>query len=158
VNQAAREEKNNLRAHPNFQFSAGYAHFLFDLGPAFTADIKFRGKVMGGGLRTYVTDGLFQIEGLFGVYIPIEIKKVAITPYGDIGMGFMMKKPNPNTPLWFNPGMGISFNGGLMFTTAAVPGLYLQTAYQFNAYGMLFGKSNWDPHIIAVGVGYCFNF
>ncbi|MDR1419408.1 MAG: serine protease [Treponema sp.] len=163
TNQASREkeEEERLRAEPDLQFSAGFAYFVLDAGPAFTADIKGKVSYLEFGLRTYLTGGLSQIEGLAGLYFPVKFgNKFAVTPYGDLGLGFMFKRklPASTSSFSFNPGMGVSFHGGLMFTSSLVPGLYLQTAYQFNMYHMFDGKPKNDPHIIAVSVGYGIDF
>ncbi|MDR0487412.1 MAG: hypothetical protein LBG91_04115, partial [Treponema sp.] len=57
-----------------------------------------------------------------------------------------------------NFGFGLSLQTGLIFTTAAVPGLYLKAAYQCNIYEESFfsGFSNkWPhPHLAYIGLGY----
>ncbi|MDR0602528.1 MAG: serine protease [Treponema sp.] len=163
ANQASmeKEEEERLRAEPDLQFSAGFAYFVLDLGPAFTADIKGRVSYLGFGLRTCLTGGLSQIEGLAGFYVPVRFgNKFAVTPYGDFGLGFTAKRKLPGSTLnlSYNPGVSVSFQGGLMFTSSVVPGLYLQTAYQFNIFGMFGGRPKSDPHVIAVSAGYSLDF
>ncbi|MDR0876857.1 MAG: serine protease, partial [Treponema sp.] len=158
-----RKDAQNVRTKPDFQFSVGYANIL-NLSSAVALDFKFRGAYQGYGLRTYIGgEAYFQLEGLTGFYFPIKLGNTALTPYVDIGAGVIVQKSQPSSgSLEYDEPLSVfkialSFQPGLMFTTAAVPGLYLQAAYQYNlAFGFFdFGGSN-NPHVISVGVGYCF--
>jgi serine protease Do len=159
-----------LKTDYDLQITAGLA-YIFDLGPAFGADLKFRVGVFGSGLRAYIGGGgFFQVEGTGGIYIPIRLKKIGLTPYGDIGAGLVVKdhtkkaasstsssnRSDDDQGLFAKDiGLDISFQGGLMFTTAAVPGLYLQAAYQYNIY-VGDEVSDANPHMIFFGIGYGF--
>jgi serine protease Do len=162
INQAAkeREEEEKLKTSYMMTVSAGYAH-IPGRGPAFTTDITLRPFYFGLGFRSALTRNFIQVEGITGVYFPIRIQNtVAFTPFGDLGLGFMIKSTDPNNLDAFSyggPDFGLSLRGGLQITTKAVPGLFLQAAYQYNAY-----ISNWDekvrsdPHILSVSIGYGF--
>jgi hypothetical protein len=144
-------DRIRLRSDPSLQISAGYANF-FDLGPAVAADLKWRSGYAGFGLRAFFGGSPFtQIESTSGIYIPIRIyNKVALTPYGDLGVGLQFRS-GPEI------GVGVSGQGGLLFTTAAVPGLFLQTAYQYNAYFFVFtSDSIRSNHVFSISLGYGF--
>jgi serine protease Do len=165
-----KKDKERLKSSMTAHASAGLA-WVFDRGAAFGGDVKARFGNFGLGLRVY-TRGLdfTQVEGLGGVYFPIRINDIiAFTPYGDMGLGFMLKKkvrpvilpvnrlaleaPDPIPDL----DIGISFQGGVMFTTSVVSGLYLQTAYQYNVYlGNFDDDVRSDPHVFLIGIGYGF--
>jgi serine protease Do len=161
-----KKDEGRLKTDINFQASGGLA-WVFDRGAAFGGDVKIRFGNFGLGLRVY-TRGLdfTQIEALGGVYFPVRINnKLGFTPYGDLGLGFMIKKdirPVNYLGLDFSDDIpdldfGLSLQGGLMFTTSAVPGLFLQAAYQYNAYlGNFSDDIKSDPHIFLVGIGYGF--
>ena len=158
-------DSKRLRTEPDLQLSAGYAQ-LVDRGPAFGADLLFRGSYSGWGMRTFAgSDSFFQLEAFGGVYIPIKLGGVVgITPFGNMGFGFQWKNKrdktdDPDTGGLFNKflDIGASFQGGLQFTTAAIPGLYVQAAYQYNAYwSALVDERESDPHTLFFSLGYSF--
>jgi serine protease Do len=160
----ADRDSERLKTDYDFQLSAGLA-YPFEMGAAFGMDIKIRAWLMAYGFRFYTAGENFsQFEGTTGIFIPIRIKKIGLTPYGDLGFGFVWapdsKKTSSNdsrhddddTPLDFT--FDISFHGGLMFTTSAVPGLYLQAAYQHNIY--LLGLKDVKPGVLFFSIGYGF--
>jgi serine protease Do len=159
----AEQDAKRLRTDYTVQLSAGLAAVL-ETGPAFGADFKFRAGFGGYGLRLYTAGKkFFQIDATAGLYFPIRIKKAALTPYGDLGLGIAVKEPAPRPadPLgYYDPlpekdmGLDFSIKAGLMFTTSAVPGLFLQAAYQHNFYtGTIKGIT---PGILFFSVGYGF--
>jgi hypothetical protein len=158
----ADRDAERLKTDYYLQLSAGLACPL-ETGAAFGADLKIRVGVMGYGFRIYTAgEKFFQLEGTTGIYVPIRIKKIGLTPYGDLGFGIVStprsKKSskdsfyddNNNSP---EIAFDISFHGGLMFTTAAVPGLYLQAAYQHNLYLL---SSDIKPSVLFFSIGYGF--
>jgi serine protease Do len=160
----AKKDANNLRDDPTLMLSAGLA-YPFDLGPAFGADLTFKfTKYTGVGFTGYFGENYTQVEMKGGVFIPITIgTTMALTPFVNLGAGMMvLPKPDydPQRDGFKNDmPMGISARGGLCFTTAAVPGLFLQAAYQYNLYLNLLGDDdNKSPHpmLIYIGIGYAF--
>jgi serine protease Do len=160
--QAEKDEKR-LRTDYTVQFSAGLAYIL-ETGPAFGADFKYRTGFTGFGLKIYTAGKkFFQGDVTAGLYFPIRVKKLAFTPYGDLGLGLAVKEPAPRPPNqlgYYDPldekdaGLDVSIKGGLMFTTTAVPGLFLQAAYQHNFYtGTIKGIK---PGLFFFSVGYGF--
>ncbi|MDR1972423.1 MAG: serine protease [Treponema sp.] len=156
----AERDAKRLITDYSFQFSAGLAVVL-ETGPAFGADFKFRTGITGYGLKVY-TGGkeFFQGETTAGLYFPVRMKKAALTPYADFGLGIAVKEPAPRTPNPYDPlpekdmGFAVSIKGGLMFTTSAVPGLFLQAAYQHNFYiGDIKGIK---PGLLFFSLGYGF--
>jgi serine protease Do len=162
----ADRDAERLRTDYNIQFAAEYAH-VFESGPALGLDMTIRFGYIGQGLRGYFRDDFFQLDAFFGPYIPIRIKKAGLTPYMDLGVGIVIKEhvPKPKNSSgyddedesFFNKGIGLAFSlkGGLMFTTAMVPGLFFQAAYQYNFYlGDDIRGS--DPSVLFFGIGYGF--
>jgi serine protease Do len=157
----ADRDSERLKTDYDFQISAGLA-YPFMAGPAFGADIKIRVWFMGYGLRVYTAgENFFQLEGTTGIYIPIRIKKIGLTPYVDAGLGVVLAphKKSPNSSPFeeddkpFDLSFDLSVQGGLMVTTTAVPGLYFQAAYQYNAY---LGLEDANPNVLFFGIGYGF--
>jgi hypothetical protein len=157
----AKEDADRLHDNPDLMLSAGFV-YPFDLGPAFGAEITLKfSKYTGVGIKGYFGKDYAQVEVGSGLYIPITMGSVALTPFVGLGAGIMFL-PNPNYDPE-RPGgsifktvmpMGISARGGLCFTTAAVPGLFLQAAYQYNLYFNLGDNTDIPPQLIYVGIGY----
>jgi serine protease Do len=159
----ADKEAERLRTSYDFKVAAGLAYHL-DAGPAFGAEVKLLVGISEYGLRVYTAGADFtQVEGVGGLAIPIRIKKAGLTPFVDLGVGFISAPIKRSSSLSLLEETGlikdftlhISVQGGLMFTTALVPGLYFQTAYQHNFMSEAF-QSNYEPHLIFLGIGYGF--
>jgi serine protease Do len=160
--QRARDERR-LRTGYTLQLSAGLAYIL-ERGPAFGADFKYRSDFTGYGLKIYTTGkDFFQAESTGGIYVPIRLQKIGLTPYGDLGFGFVSQEPAAGTTSGFGSfglsardvGVAITVKGGLMLTTSLVPGLYFQAAYQHNFYlGEALKKNN--PSMLFFSIGYGF--
>ncbi|GHU05663.1 hypothetical protein FACS1894147_12050 [Spirochaetia bacterium] len=141
-----------LRAEPSFYVSAGLA-YLFDPSTAgFSLTIKSWSGFTGWALRFIGTDGFYAIDGAFGIYVPIKVGGLAFVPYGEFGVfvAFGDKVYSPTG----GADMGIVLEGGLKFTTAAVPGLYFQAGYHYNLslWGAISGKDvgdTYDPYSTA---------
>jgi serine protease Do len=157
-----REDENRLMPGNLLYLGAGYANIL-GRGSAFGADIKLRLPYFGAGLRFYANPTFFQIEGISGFYIPINLKYIALTPYSDFGIGLMYKTYRndayKNSDADKKADFGVSFQFGLQCTSVWIPGLYLQAAYQANIYIANFGDDGTrkDPHIFFIGLGYSFS-
>ncbi|MDR1025298.1 MAG: serine protease [Treponema sp.] len=156
-------DARRLRTDYDFHLSAGFA-YLLEAGPAFGGDIKYHSGFAAYGFRAYIAGkDFFQGEFTTGFYIPIRIKKIGLIPYGNFGMGLVVKEPDPTTPdswsLYEDPigkdiGINFSLEGGLLFTTSLIPGLFLQASYQHNFYtGTIRGIK---PGILFFGIGYGF--
>jgi serine protease Do len=159
-------DAERLHNEPFLMLSAGLA-YPFDLGPAFGADITIKwGKFIGTGINGYFGKDYAQVEMNGGVYFPIKMGSVGLTPFGVIGVGTMFTLKEPEKDPWGNSkddgpkldfSLGMSLRAGFSFTTAAVPGLFLQAAYQRNFYtpGILpFGDTFLYPDMIYIGIGY----
>ena len=152
-----------LRAEPSAQIDGGFA-WIFDRGPAFGADFIFRADWFGFGARTFIGLNFFQVDVLTGFYFPIKAQTVAFTPFVNASIGLQFRDTGSDEIGGIKfPDLGVSFQGGLQFTTAAVSGLYFQAAYQFNLFllGTLAseatqGEVRPDRHVIFFGVGYSF--
>jgi hypothetical protein len=157
----ADRDAQRLKTDYDFQLSAGLA-FPLEVGPAFGADIKFRTRYSGSGMRIYTAgEEFFQIDASTGVYIPVRIKKIGLTPYADIGLGLAFKKAEKKQDSYYadsapdiDVGYILSFQGGLLFTTVAVPGMFFQAVYQHNFYAGDF--EGVKPSILFFGIGYGF--
>jgi serine protease Do len=150
----------NLRANPSLQVSAGFTQ-IFDRGAGFGTSLVIRSGYAGYGFGAYFDTDLdfFQIDVITGLYFPIKARTVAFTPFIDMGFGVQVKSHEDFLPFDF----GFTFKPGLQFTTAAVPGLYFQAAYQYNL--MLFdflrdldggGVTYPDRHFVSFSIGYAF--
>jgi hypothetical protein len=151
-----------LLAEPNDMFGEGNL--------ALGLDVLARVGYYGIGVRCFVRENpsdnfhsYFHLATQNGFYLPIKINdKVAFIPHANIGLGFEVKdklNPSDNGPekdLEF----GVSFRGGLQFTTAAVPGLFLFADYQYNAFFSISPERNVMkvPHAVHVGLGYTLTF
>jgi serine protease Do len=151
--QKKQEQEKRLRTDYSFMISAGYAH-LFDMGESFTAALS-TGSTFGGGLDFYVgQQGFLQIEFFTGLYFPIRLGGFAIVPYADVGMGYV-RYNGPTEPAedsdWGFP-FSFMIQGGLMFTTAKVPGLYGIAYFKRNFYLTNIANNN----VLGVRAGYAF--
>jgi serine protease Do len=156
----ADKDAERLRTDYDFQVAAGLAYPL-EVGPAFGMDLKVRASYASVGLRFYTAgEDYFQFEATSGIFVPIRIKKVGLTPYGEAGFGFAKTGSftkaieNPDNASRFNFGFALSFQAGLLFTTAAVPGLYFQGAYQYNLYLLALKEGNPNALFFALGYGF----
>jgi len=153
----------SLRSEPVAMFSAGLAT-IDNVGAAFGADITIKPfKYFGVGPRLYIGKDHTQIEFGLGPYIPIIIGPVALTPFANVGLGLLFvpnekKKDDPYASGFdYDSLFGVSFGGGLSFTTSWVPGLFLQAAYKYNICSDPLDKekkANFGSFYI--GVGYAF--
>jgi serine protease Do len=157
-----RSNAERLVTDPTLRFSAIFA-YPFELGgPAAGLDIKlsFTKYFCMGAQAFFGVNNYLQFEGTAGFYVPIKIVgKAAISPFADFGFGMMYNPPKDgDLERLVKFDFGASVKGGLMFTTAAVPGLYLQAAYQRNFYTTGFGLDGdaLYPNMFLVGVGYSF--
>ena len=122
---------------------------------------------MGFGLQAFIRPDFMQLQTNIGMFYPIKISQVALTPFGKAGIGLQLKDVEEEdfrgeTKTKKGIDFGFSVQAGLQFTTAAVPGLFIQAGYQFNWYlfsnstGSLFSSMKNDPHILFAGLGYSF--
>jgi len=154
---------SRLVSNPIFRISALFAMDMEHNRQMYGAELKFSGGFLSYGFEGYFGEGLTQIEFLYGFHIPIRAGGVAFTPFGDFSMGarFLPITENDRFPsfLPFNIEYGISFKGGLMFTTSVVPGLYIQAAYKYNIYPLLTFERKDDgmpKGMLVFGIGYSF--
>jgi serine protease Do len=161
----ATDEAGRLVTDPTVRLGAGVA-LVTDLGTAFEIDVRvLSNKFFGGGMQGIIgPEGFAQFDILLGFYIPIQTGPVAFTPFGEAALGLMFSKnPNYEPDAWSGSTAddilftgGVSVKGGLMFTTVAVPGLYLQAAYQYNFHRSKDWK-NPPRSAVIIGLGYSFN-
>ena len=153
-----------LRTDYVFAVSAGYA-YVIDYGSAFTAAMMFGTPFTYGLDFIYGQEGYLQIGFNLGYVHPIRLKKVGIMPFATAGLSYISTKFSRDASKgWLNSygddeppfgfGLGFSLKAGLMFTTAAVPGLFGRTFYNYN---VTFMNSNLkNTHIIGIAIGYGF--
>jgi serine protease Do len=139
-----------LNSDYNFAISAGYAN-VFDYGSAFHAAVRF--SSFGMYLFYGIEDADYlHVGGNWGVGYAIRLNKVAITPFGEFGFAWVKRPPSDESdPLDFDISFPLTVAGGLMFTTSAVPGLFVRAFYEHNFY--LMEKSH---GIMVVSIGYGF--
>ncbi|GHV72027.1 hypothetical protein AGMMS49928_27000 [Spirochaetia bacterium] len=141
-----KKQGENLRTEPNLYISAGFTYLLDPGMPAFNLSLKGWGGVTGWALRLISTGGDFTaFDFAGGIYIPIRAGGIAFVPYGELGLSFAF---GDKVFSLMGPDMGIVFEGGLKFTTAAVPGLYFQAGYHYNLsiWDAIFGSAVNDSY------------
>ncbi|MDR2922150.1 MAG: serine protease [Treponema sp.] len=167
IDKKKKEKADAGRLHddPSIMLSAGLA-YPFGLGAAFGADLTIKlSKYSGVGFAGYFGKDYTQVIINGGLYVPITMGSVALTPFGVVGLGMMFYPKEPSNNAYNalhddadtkNVKFGLSARAGLIFTTAVVPGLFLQTSYQFNFYTDGIGEKArlLYPHTIYVGIGY----
>jgi len=157
-----REANAKLKAFPVLQLSAGLATII-ERGAGFGADLIIRSGYVGYGFEVCVANNFFETGAFNGLYIPITADKCAFTLFLNIGAGFMVgtngKGNDDDNMMRLN--LNIFPQTGFQFTTAAVPGLYFQFAYQYNFIIDLLKKrenNNMPPdkNKLTFSIGYAF--
>jgi hypothetical protein len=104
----------------------------------------------------YGQKSYLQFETTLGFYYPVRLGGTALIPFVDGGLGFIKFDRKPDSLSLFSadsPGWELKWNlsvqGGLMFTVAAVPGLYAQAYYHYN-----FIADRDNNSLIGISVGY----
>ncbi|QQO10794.1 S1C family serine protease [Breznakiella homolactica] len=151
------EEKERLRTREDklktdyfLMLSAGYTQ-VFGTGPALNANISYRGNSTIWGVTVqYRGSDYMQTEFGFGAYMPIRLNGFAVMPLIKASVGFMKTEERDDS---FDMNFGISAQGGVMFTTAAIPGLFLSAAYQYNFYL----STDYPSHLLLISLGYGFS-
>jgi serine protease Do len=156
---AEKERERRLRSTFSVMLGAGYAYIL-DTGSAFNAFIKSGSSYVNYGINFYYGQKSYlQLDGTIGFYVPIRLGGVALIPFVDGGMGFIkMDKDEPakdpyDTSIDLGLEFDISVQGGLMFTMAAVPGLYIQAYYHHN---FLLGDGKDNNSLVGIALSYGF--
>jgi serine protease Do len=108
----------------------------------------------------------FQAGASFGYTIPIRLNTFALMPFGEIGMGLLTTKESKKEKLdslgnvddsGFDQAIAITLTAGLMFTTAAVPGLFGRAYYQYCATFMPDKFDSIENHgVFGFSIGYGF--
>jgi serine protease Do len=155
---AAKEQERKLRSVFSSMIGIGYA-YIFDTGHAFNAFAKWGAYVAYGINFYYGQKSYLQFDTTLGFYFPIRLGTVALIPFVDGGLGLVkvdkQKAPNPDgsdLDADWELEFDLSVQGGLMFTMAAVPGLYAQAYYHHN---FLTGNVG-DNSLIGISIGYGF--
>jgi serine protease Do len=158
----AEADAKRLVTEPSVRLGLGAA-LVSDLGTAVGIDLRVHGsKHFGAGFQgIFGPEKFVEIDVLLGFYFPLPAGPVAFTPFAEASAGMMFKqnmdyderRDSILEKTW--NAIGISVKGGLIFTTSAVPGLYLQGAYQYN----LHRGEDWNPPkgAFIIGLGYAFN-
>jgi serine protease Do len=154
--QNKRDQGGYLATDFSFAVYAGYTHILQDIGSAITASVILAPSYLTYGFDlTYAFGDIKYINIGFemGLFIPVRLGPVAIMPFGNLGMGIILRD---KTDEFGDFGFDLDFNlqGGLMFTTTAVPGLFLRVFYSHN---IIFMSDVIPNHgFVSVGIGYGF--
>jgi len=155
-------EAKRLVTEPSGRFSINYVNIFDPSATALGLDLKSCGGYFSFGFQGFFGLGKkhTQIEVQIGGAIPLAVGKVAFFPFADVGVGllFLPKLVKASSYEFDDDHLGgISLKGGVMFTTAAVPGLYLQAAYQYGFYKELLSDDDGRtafPNMLIVGIGY----
>ena len=151
--QKKKEQDKSLRTDLNFAIFGGYAYVL-DYGSAFQAELRFSTPF------TYGFDFLFGQKGYWhaglnvGYAGAIRADKVGFLPFGELGASVIGSKEAKDKADFadFKFGFGLTVKAGLMFTTAAAPGLLFRVSYGHNFEFM----NDYIPHhgMIGISIGY----
>jgi serine protease Do len=156
-----RARAERLLTEFDFMIQGGYTQIL-DRGSGINAALKFGGYsyVNIGFVYAMDSDLLnFLVSPGFGFYFPIRLNSFAIMPLFEADFGFMRTNGINTRKAEYTTvtRIGVSIQGGLMLTTAAVRGLYAYAAYQRNFY-LDFGLDDEsikpDKSYILLGMGY----
>jgi serine protease Do len=154
---ARKETAMKTRSTFGFMANLGYA-YIFDTGSAFNALLKRGGPYVEYGINFYYGQKSYlQFDAILGFYYPIQMGGAALIPFVDGGLGFIKfdKEPDPNdylsSSIDWELELDISVQGGLMFTMAAVPGLFVQAYYHYN-----FISDRDNNSLIGISLGYGF--
>ncbi|MDR0456483.1 MAG: serine protease [Treponema sp.] len=163
--QKKKDMDKNLKTDYDFAVSASYAYVL-NHGSAIHVATRILNPFTVGADLFYGlgADEYFHIGTNVGYAHPIRLNSFALTPFGEAGVSYVTSKSTGSLmDLSDNIGFGfaipVTLKAGLMFTSAAVPGLFGHLFYEHNI--ILFedkNKSIKNHGIIGVGIGYGFNF
>jgi len=161
-----KEVREKLRLDSSFMIGLGYA-YLFEAAPA-AINAGIEGTRFG--LNFYsVSANLWSIGITYGHHFSVPIGNIGLMPYIKIGYAYVHRSESYfkrdddlDQPLVFKNlfAMPITFNLGTKFLTTAVPGLFLDAGFQFNA--VLFDIINDSNRIndfkmgISIRAGYAF--
>jgi serine protease Do len=155
------QQEQALRTSYSFAFNAAYSYVLKDIGSAINAGLTFRTARIGKASMYFGADFHYAFGNVryinvgvqFGFMGPIQISSAAIMPFADVGMNLMFGETSSREFEGFPFDYGFGIKGGLMFTTAAVPGLYLRGYYAY--YVPIFGGGLTKSHgLVSIGLGY----
>jgi serine protease Do len=150
---AQKEQELKFKTDFSFMIGVGYA-YVFDTGSAFNAFFKSGNYVTYGINFYYGEKSYLQADGILGFNYPIRLGSVALLPFVDLGVGFIkVEKVKSDDDFGFDFDLKFDFSvqGGLMFTMAAVPGLFAQAYYHYNFIQEIDNNS-----LIGISVGYGF--
>jgi serine protease Do len=164
------EAERNLRTDYNWAISAGYAYLGLGgsnpRGSALDVSVSMPVSFITYGAHLLFQSGDFGIlEMEIGFAGAIRLGKIALMPYGNVGGGIFWheKDTSSDSMSMISDSMSIAFSlqGGLMFTSSYVPGLFFKTAYQFN-FDDIFSSDRATPlkdtkHSLILSVGYLFD-
>lgn len=125
------EQNQALKTNYILFLTAGYSN-VFDYGSALNLSLNLGIRPFTYGLELHSVLGDTKYSNIatdVGIMIPIRLKIIAITPFGGIGTGAIFTRETVDS-LGFT--INLSLRGGLMFTTSAVPGLFLRAYYTHN--------------------------
>ena len=162
VKQQKKEQNKALRTDSMFSISAGYA-YVMDYGSAIHAAFRISNPFTYGLDLFYAFQGEYLNIGINAGYAhAIRLDSFAITPFGELGIGFMSSEASKaDYGAWGSTGfgfaVGVNIKGGVMFTTAAAPGLFGRLFYEHNFAIMKDKNDAIKSHgILGLSIGYAF--
>jgi len=161
--QKKREQDKALRTDYKFAIFAGYS-YVFDYGSALNAGLRFSSPFTYGLDLYYGFDRkeYFQVGFNIGYAYAIRLDSFALTPFGELGAAYLSSKESKNKndnsdDLGFGFDIGLTIKGGLMFTTAKVPGLFGRLFYQHTIPFMKDQNKAIGSHgLVGISAGYGF--
>jgi len=159
--QKKKEQDKSLRTDYSVAISAGYA-YVFDYGSAVNVSLKFGSTFIWGFDLAYAFETEYLQIGLtIGYAHPIRFNTSALILFGEVGWSYLSSEAsrieNFYSSIGFGFAMGFTVRGGVMFTSAKVPGLFGRAFYQHNIPIVNDQNDSFKHHgAIGVGIGYGF--
>ena len=161
--QQKKEQDKALRTDYIFALFAGYSYVLDGYGSALNAGLRFSSPFTYG-IDLYYGFGdkeYFQLGFNIGYAYAIRLGSFALTPFGELGAAYLSskesKEKNSNFNADFGFALGVTIKGGLMFTTAKVPGLFGRLFYQHTLPFMKDQNKAIENHgLMGISIGYGF--
>jgi serine protease Do len=149
----------SLKTDMAFAVYTGF-EYIIGQGPAALASLWWKSKFVLWDINFHFA-GVDFIQAATGIgfYYPIRINTAAISPIASASAGFRKKEEQETSDGRLDVGLsfGWSIQGGIMVTTAGIPGLFGQLSYQYNNY-YLGGTDVIEKgrHAVFIAVGYGF--
>jgi len=157
--QKKKDQDKALRTDYTFAITAGYG-YVFDYESAFYAGMRFSNPFTVGLDFYYGFNNkkYMQFGVNFGYAHAIRLNSFGLTPFGELGWAILTTTASKaGSEFGFGFATGLTLKGGLMFTTAGLPGLFGRVFYQHSFIVFKDKNESIKNHgAIGIGIGYGF--